>query len=200
MNLKIIIRGGNAMDKSDLNRMIGERLKRIRLKKGLSLEAVSELTGVSKPMLTQIERALSNPTVSTLWKIAEGLNVPFTAFIVEKEEPVKLVRKDAITPFKEANDLYEVYSVFPAANGRPFEIYTVSLLPGCDYLANSHPHHAVEFIWVLDGAVTIEVNQRRYALSKNEGLRFTADQPHRYVNEGKKQAEIMMVIYYPDQY
>ncbi|HSU80106.1 MAG TPA: helix-turn-helix transcriptional regulator, partial [Candidatus Angelobacter sp.] len=61
------------MEKGQLNALIGQRLKHIRVTKGLSLDRVAELTGVSKPMLGQIERAQSNPTVSTLWKIAEGL-------------------------------------------------------------------------------------------------------------------------------
>lgn len=56
-----------------LNSIIGNKLKEIRNKRNLSLYDVSELTGVSKAMLGQIERGQSNPTISTLWKIATGI-------------------------------------------------------------------------------------------------------------------------------
>ena len=177
--------------------MIGEKLKRIRMEKGLSLEGVSELTGVSKPMLAQIERAMSNPTVSTLWKIAEGLKVPFTAFIEEDDDVVKLVQKKNIAPIKEANDLYEVYSIFPMANGRPFEFYEIDLLPGCDYSASPHTPNVEEYIWVMEGAIKMAYNGEIYTLNSGEGMHFVADKPHRYINDCSKEAQIMMVIYYP---
>ena len=63
-----------------LNSLIGKKLKEIRSAKRLSLEEVTKLTGVSKAMLGQIERGISNPTVSTLWKIATGLKVSFSFF------------------------------------------------------------------------------------------------------------------------
>jgi XRE family transcriptional regulator, regulator of sulfur utilization len=186
------------LEKQRINDMIGQRLKRIRTEKGLSLDAVSELTGVSKPMLAQIERAMSNPTVSTLWKIAEGLKVPFTAFIEETEEDVKLVLKEDITPIKEANDRYEVYSVFPMNNGRPFEIYEINLLSGCDYLAGPHTPHVEEYIWVTKGTIKMECNDTIFELAQGTGMRFIADRPHRYINDKNTDALIMMVIYYPD--
>lgn len=188
------------MEKQRLNDMIGQRLKRIRTEKGLSLEAVSELTGVSKPMLAQIERAMSNPTVSTLWKIAEGLKVPFTAFIEEPEEDVKVVRKAEITPLKEADDRYEVYSIFPMSGARPFEIYEVKMLKHCDYLAAPHTPHVEEYIWVTHGAIKLECNDYVYSLTAGEGMRFSADRPHRYINEKDEEALITMVIYYPERH
>ena len=65
----------------NLNLIIGNKLKDIRNKRNLSLDEVAKLTGVSKAMLGQIERGQSNPTVSTLWKIATGLKVSFSLFI-----------------------------------------------------------------------------------------------------------------------
>ncbi|MGV3487282.1 MAG: helix-turn-helix domain-containing protein [Tuberibacillus sp.] len=188
------------MEKQQLNEMIGERLKRIRTTKGLSLEMVSELTGVSKPMLAQIERAMSNPTVSTLWKIAEGLNVPFSAFIEEQEGDVKHVQKEDITPIKEANNHFEVYSIFQLTNNRPFEIYEVNLLPGCNYPADPHPPGVEEYLWVTKGRILLEYNNEKYAIGAAQGLRFTADRPHRYINESDEEAVLMMVIYYPQKF
>ena len=72
----------------DLNLIIGNRLKTIRNNRNLSLSEVSEITGVSKAMLGQIERGQSNPTVSTLWKIANGLKVSFSMFIDEIKKKI----------------------------------------------------------------------------------------------------------------
>ena len=79
-----------------LNSMIGKKLKEIRVMKGLSLEDVAKLTGVSKAMLGQIERSVSNPTVSTLWKIATGLKVSFSFFIEDQRNEIELVEKSGI--------------------------------------------------------------------------------------------------------
>ena len=69
-----------------LNQLIGENLKRLRAEKALSLDAVAKLSGVSKSMLGQIERGEVNPTISTMWRIASGLKVSFTALVTRAEQ------------------------------------------------------------------------------------------------------------------
>ena len=68
-----------------MNLRIGEKLKSIRMVRTLSLDDAAALTGVSKPMLGQIERGQSVPTVTTLWKIATGLKTPLSAFLEEPQ-------------------------------------------------------------------------------------------------------------------
>ena len=68
-----------------MNLKIGEKLKSLRTTRTLSLDDVSVLTGVSKPMLGQIERGQSIPTVTILWKIATGLKTPLSAFLEEPQ-------------------------------------------------------------------------------------------------------------------
>ena len=70
---------------------VGERLKFIRQNKGLSLDEVSKLTEVSKPALAQIERGSSSPTINTLWKISNGLQVPLSYLLQKQEENFKIV-------------------------------------------------------------------------------------------------------------
>ena len=67
------------------NLKIGEKLKKIRMIQHLTLEEAAAVTGVSKPMLGQIERSQSVPTVTTLWKIATGLKVPLSSFLEESQ-------------------------------------------------------------------------------------------------------------------
>ena len=62
------------------NLNIGQRLKAARQNRNMTLDGLAEITGVSKPMLGQIERGRSSPTVNTLWKIATGMKIPFSSF------------------------------------------------------------------------------------------------------------------------
>ncbi len=73
----------------NLARFLSTTLKQLRQQRGWSLSRLAEATGVSKAMLGQIERNESSPTVATLWKIATGLNVPFSTFILRRS-PLRL--------------------------------------------------------------------------------------------------------------
>ena len=92
---------------------IGERLKEIRNTRQLTLDDVAELTGVSKPMLGQIERGQSSPTINILWKISTGLKIPLSFFCKQKEAEYTVARlgeKDMIT---EENGGMRAYPLFP---------------------------------------------------------------------------------------
>ncbi len=81
----------------NLNNIIAGNLKRLRNERQLSLSKLSDICGVSKVMLGQIERGESNPTINTIWKIAGGLRVPYTSLI---DEPIKndiLIKKKILS-------------------------------------------------------------------------------------------------------
>ena len=77
------------MSLADFN--IGQHLKSIRQSRNMTLEDVAILTGVSKPMLGQIEREQSIPTITTLWKIATGLKTPLSSFLEEQQAEYSVV-------------------------------------------------------------------------------------------------------------
>ena len=77
-----------------INLKIGEKLKSIRMARTLSLDDTAALTGVSKPMLGQIERGQSIPTVTTLWKIATGLKTPLSFFLEGPQSEYAIVSPD----------------------------------------------------------------------------------------------------------
>lgn len=185
------------MEKKNLNTLIGENLRTLREKKGVSLEKAAQLTGVSKPMLGQIERGVSNPTVSTLWKIASGLGVPFTTFLDEKQPEVKIIQKYDTEPLIEADGKFHVYPVFPMERGKPFEIFTIELLEGCDYPSQPHPRGVEEYIWIEEGTLNLQIEQQSYTLYKEQGIRFSADYYHSYANHQQTPCRATMVIYYP---
>lgn len=81
-----------------INKVISINLKQFRKERNLSLEKLSQLTGVSRAMLNQIEKGISNPTISTLWKISNGLHIPLSTLLKADESEIECIRKDDIVP------------------------------------------------------------------------------------------------------
>lgn len=182
---------------SDMNGIIAGNLRQLREDRKLSLEKASEITGVSKSMLGQIERGESNPTITTIWKIASGLKVSFTALVNAPQADTVIVNQADIVPLIEADGKYRVYPIFPYEEGRRFEMYSLEIDQGGYFASNPHGEKTQEFITVFDGELTILTNNREYKIAKGESIRFRADKPHSYHNPGDVLARLSLVIYYP---
>ncbi len=182
------------MEKDILSQRIGARLRHYRQQRQLSLDALSELTGVSKPMLGQIERGASNPTVATLWKIANGLHVPFTAFISDNPS-LQLQREQDQHVFYEDNKRLEVFTTF-AEQGVPFEMFRIRLHPGCKREADSHGQGVIEAITVYHGCLNIAIGEEQFVLLRGDSLSFSADIHHVYENRSTETCEVAMSIVY----
>ncbi|WP_100404900.1 helix-turn-helix domain-containing protein [Bacillus solitudinis] len=186
------------MEKNQLSKLIGEKLKLLRSERNLSLDKLARVTGVSKPMLGQIERGESNPTVSTLWKIAKGMNVSFTAFLEEDKPTVTVVDRRTIEPITEEEEAFKVYPLFLKSFDKPFELFSVQLEAGSSHLSEPHTKGVEEYIIVEQGTLTLFINEERYLLNRGQAIHFVADYGHhRYVNELKEICTFSMLIYYP---
>lgn len=97
----------------DIQAIIAKNLVKLRKSRNLTLDQVSELTGVSKAMLGQIEKEKSTPTVTTLWKIANGLQVSFSVFLKEDKPKVRKINLKDIEPVTDNEENYIVYPFFP---------------------------------------------------------------------------------------
>jgi transcriptional regulator with XRE-family HTH domain len=109
----------------DITLLVAENLKRVREEKKLSLDKLAELTGVSKSMLGQIERGESSPTISVVWKIANGLKMSFTALLSAPQADTYIIHKADIKPLLEDNGKYRLFPFFPIEEGRRVEIYLI---------------------------------------------------------------------------
>jgi transcriptional regulator with XRE-family HTH domain len=180
-----------------VNRIFAENLKKLRETKKLSLENVAKLSGVSKSMLCQIERGEVNPTISTVWKIANGLKVSFTALMSRPEAEIEIVNQSDIQCLIEDDGKYRNYPIFPFNDDRRFEMYMLEIEPEGRLRAEAHPEGTQEFITVFAGEIAVEVDKKKYRVTKGNSIRFKADEPHAYYNTGGEQANLSMVIYYP---
>lgn len=181
----------------DLNSVIAENLRRIREDRKLSLDKVAEITGVSKSMLGQIERGESNPTIATLWKIANGLRTSFTALVNSPQVDTELIRQTDIKPLSGDNGRYRVYPLFPYGDGRRFEMYALEIEPGGRFASDPHSEQTQEFITVFDGELTMTIDSREYKVPPGMSIRFRADQPHVYHNASAVLTRLSLVIHYP---
>lgn len=180
----------------EIQRAVARNLKALRESKKLSLEAAAKLTGVSKSMLGQIERGEVNPTISVLWKIANGLKVSVSALLEFPQEEVDLVKKENIAPIRTAEGRYLNYPIFPFTEQRRFETYRIEILPGVTLKAEPHLPGAEEYITIFAGNVDILVDDTVYHLNNGDSLRFWAHVPHAYQNPGKVPAVLSMIIHY----
>lgn len=181
----------------NLNLIIAENLKKLREQRKLSLDAVSRLCGVSKSMLGQIERGDVSPTISTVWKITNGLKISYGDLLSRPETECELIDITQVQPLLEDGGHYRNYMVFPSEDGRRFEMLYIELDPGSRLEAEAHPAGTQEFITVFDGELTVYVGRETFTAKNLGSLRFKADRSHRYQNTGSGLCRLSMVIYYP---
>ncbi|WP_135556597.1 helix-turn-helix domain-containing protein [Paenibacillus cymbidii] len=175
---------------------LGRNLKSIRQTRGYSLDKVAELTGVSKGMLGQIERGETSPTISTIWKIANGLRLSFTSLIEEPPAEVAIIAKDELEPLLEADGKFRSFPLFPFDPAKRFEVYDVELEPGCAHASEAHNAGVEEFVLVSAGSLTVDIGPDSYDVGEGNAIRFAADQPHVYRNTGDTLVRIYTIIHY----
>lgn len=180
----------------DITNTIAANTKRIREQKKLTLDTAASVTGVSRSMLAQIEKGEVNPTISVLWKIANGYKVSFTSLVEEKSQGVSVVRQADLQPLKEDEGRYLNYPIFAFDEEKLFETYRIVIEAGGSLWAQPHLKGAVEYITVFTGQVEITVAGEGHRLCRGDSIRFCADVPHAYENSGEETAELSMIIYY----
>lgn len=182
----------------NLTQKIAKTLKTLRQQREWSLDTTSQKTGVSKAMLGQIEREESSPTIATLWKIADGFKVSFSSLIADLSPLTQ-------TPIHRSNFLHEldpqdnkihVIPLFPYDPTLKFELFVITLSPGCEHRSLPHQTGVVEHIVVADGEMEVCIGETWHRLKEREGLHFNADQPHGYRNLKNKKAVFHNIIHY----
>src|SRR6478752_6537405 len=127
---RYIVHSYRSVIMEEINLIVAKNLKGFRESKKLSLERVSELTGVSKTMIGQIERGESSPTITTIWKIANGLKISFTSLINNPQPDTKVILKNEVQTLFEDNEKYRLYPFFPFQEDKRFEVYSVEIEKG----------------------------------------------------------------------
>ena len=181
----------------DTNQIIAENLNRLRMERNLSLGRLAGLSGISKVMLSQIEKGETNPTVNTVWKIANGLKVPYTALLDQQAHDACLIRKSDIDPQITEEGRYRLYCYYPSTPNRNFELFQIELDEGCRYTSVGHAEKSWEYIMVLEGELTLDTDHKTYMLHANDSISFAASAEHIYYNSGTGVLKATVINYYP---
>lgn len=179
--------------------MIGERLREIRTRLNMSLDDVSRETGVSKPMLGQIERGQSVPTITTLWKISTGLKTPLSSFLQERQPEYLAIGIFDKDPIVEDDGRMRAYPIFPYDPIRSVEVFFIEFDAECHHASEKHNDGVEEYIMVLEGKLQLVINGKEMTIRKNEAIRFLADVPHEYNNTSSDCCSAYNVIFYPNR-
>jgi len=175
---------------------IGKNLARIRKSRGLSLDQMAEQTSVSKGMLAQIEKGTTNPTISTIWKIANGLRLSFTSLLQEEPSNVSIVHYRDIDPLVEEDGAFRSYPLFPYDVRTKIEMYVVEMETGCVHLSDAHNPGVEEYITIEEGCLDLQIAGDRYSLTAGQAIRFSADTPHTYMNMSDTRTRYLVTISY----
>ncbi|UQZ87895.1 DNA-binding protein [Deltaproteobacteria bacterium Smac51] len=181
----------------DISEIMAGNLRRLREERKISLAEAARLAGVSKSLLSQIERGVVSPTITTVWKIANGLKVPFTDLTTTPAQDFEMVEAHATSPLIANDERFRNYPLFGLDGNRRFEIYYIELDPGAVLESEPHQPETQELITVFSGRLTLKAGDKETIVAAGVGVRFMADQPHSYTNNGDELCLMSMVIYYP---
>jgi transcriptional regulator with XRE-family HTH domain len=185
---------------ADLTPVVGANLRRLRNKRGLSLEKLSRASSVSRAMLGQIELGQSTPTINVLWKIARALGVPFSALISNRAGGRTTVLPAARAKVLTSHDgSFSSRALFPFDEPRTVEFYELRLAPHSVEKADPHPPGTVENLVVNVGALELAVGAERHLLITGDSILFEADVPHQYKNPGDIECVMYLVMTYAEK-
>ncbi len=181
----------------DLTRIVGNNLRRLRTKRGLSLERLSRASGVSRAMLGQVELGKSTPTINVLWKIARALGIPFSAITTDPSDVRPTVMRRATARTLASHDgAFVSRALFPLDQPRNVEFYELGLAASSVEKADPHPPGTKENLVVVEGALTMVVAGASHDLGVGDAILFDADVPHEYWNRGATPLRMYLVMTY----
>jgi transcriptional regulator with XRE-family HTH domain len=188
---------------------IGERLAEHRTRRGVKVSALARQIGVSPSLISQIERGQSRPSVSTLFALAEALEVPVDAFFRNGEAAPSSAQRALETREGVRGDRYAVRhherARIDIEGGVHWERLTPAPLddvefmeliyePGAESNAALYRHPGFEMVLVLSGRLQIFVGFESYELGPGDSMAFPSTLPHRYVNPGEETAHAVTTI------
>ena len=173
------------------------RLKLLRKKLGITLEALAEHSGLTKSYLSKVERGLNTPSIAAALKLAKALNVNVEELFAEDKagiEGYSLVRSDQrqLLSGSEHSPGYAVLAhQVSERNLLPFMIYPPAAFADPSFKA----HVWEEFLFVHEGAVEVDFMNERVILQRGDALHFNAQKPHRVRSVGEVQAQLLVVVH-----
>jgi transcriptional regulator with XRE-family HTH domain len=179
---------------TDINATIAGRIRALRDLCGLSIEALAERSGVSRSMISLVERGETSPTAALLDRLAAALGTTLARLFEPAGEPDGPVTRKACQPlWRDPASGYVRRTVSPA--GALIQIVEVGFPPGAEVAYDTARRHRVHHqVWVLSGAIEVTVGLDTHALAAGDCLDFMLDRPTRYRNSAGKPARYALIV------
>lgn len=180
---------------------IGPRLRAIRKKRRLSLDELASASGVSRSMLSQIERGQANPTVAIVWNLTQALNLDVAELMGTRSGPsqpgIELTQPGFTPQIKTEDGLCTLRILSPPHAAGGVEWYDLTLLPGGALVSEPHQHRAMEHLTVREGEITVTSGDVSQLVGVDATARYAADLPHSICNNADVVARAFLVVVNP---
>ena len=176
---------------------LGNRLSSLRKRKNMTLDDLSAKSGVSKSILSQIERDLSNPTVTTISRVSDALGEKLSDFFLK----IEVVEENSIEGSKETpsitskDGLCELNILGAGETVNWLQWYILKMKPKGVLESGSHGPKTFENLTVIDGQIEVSCGGSKEKLSKGDTFRFQSNRDHKIKNISKQKTQVLMVNY-----
>lgn len=181
-----------------INRHLGGRVKNLRASRGWSLESLANASGVSRSMLSQIEREQANPTLAVTLRIAQafGLTLGELIEMPGAASAITVIRANDHTYHYRSDKDCVIRTLSPLNLEKDVEFYEVRLVPGGALRSSPHFEGTREFLTVQKGRLKVESAADSEELSPGDSASYRADVSHALVNTGKTECIVLLVVIY----
>ena len=183
---------------SDLDRRIAQRVRELRAARGLTLEQLAERSGVSRSMISVVERGESSPTAALLDKLAAGLGITLNALFEpprDQSPPSPVARRAAQPKWQDPDSGYVRYALSPPGFPSMLQLVEVIFPAGAQVSLDAGARAEVhEQLWVIEGTMTVSVGDQRHKLAEGDCLALTLDQPVSFRNPSRQRARYLVAL------
>ncbi|MEY4982040.1 MAG: hypothetical protein RIR62_306 [Pseudomonadota bacterium] len=179
--------------RSDIHDRLATNLREARKARGLSLDAVAKLSGVSRSMVSQIERGESSPTVATLWNLTQALQVDFAGLLEDKPQAGIDVTRAAAAPVIARAAGVRIRILSPAETVGEHEVYDLSFAAGAALVSDPHSAGCREHLTVIEGQLSVTSGEDHATLGAGDTARYPADRPHA-IRAGDAAARAILIV------
>ncbi|MGD9569985.1 MAG: helix-turn-helix domain-containing protein [Sedimentibacter sp.] len=169
---------------------IGDKIKKIRKDKNMSISELAQKSDVSQGLISQVERNIVTPSIVSLWKIAKSLDVSVGYFFDEEVKPLlsPVVNKNERKRIVASNN-NAIYELLSQDLNRKIEFLYITIKVGDSSTKDFVTHEGEECGIVIKGKLMVKMEDREYLLTEGDSIYFDSTIPHRYVNVGDKVCE-----------
>ena len=175
---------------------VGEQIQRLRAERRMTLDDLSRAAGVSKSMLSEIERDKANPTIAVAWRLTNALGVSLDSLFAPQKAPeaIAVSGPHDIPTLSGHEAKYQLRVWGPIELAGKFEWYELTLAPGGELVSQPHDPGAMEHLTVLHGTLEVEVDGSKRKIKHGGTARYQADRSHAIRNSAKTEAKALMVV------